>query len=410
MQGKTVKPLGAPNSVDMALRESESILGLLNMVSKRVLETLPRLHRTARENGMRRPMYDAEMDRCLDWSVTVQDARLYIAEQLLAHISRLHCMLLVQLESATVSIPAHARALHGDRRTLASELSCALSQLQGMSLTHYPSKYLCSTKSAFELLLAIIDAPYTNQAEKGSPLHLVASHAVDTLMCTLVDASETTRSLFEQTKGLSLIRRVMNNHRKSQTDMDPTGEKCFEFLLFYLQSHVFEEQVGGQRHNGSEQPAKVFDSPATPSTRTRASAMPTPFYTPMVTPRAHVRVLSHGSPSKHPGNVRPPFGKLDTEPNPFSQETNKELRRHLRTRSTDERRHLRTRSTDLPIDLWKTPRATPRVTRDVSPGRRPHNATETHDPSRYLNSPHKGTEGLGVRTSHDPPPKDATHR
>ena len=54
-----------------------ALVQLEHFLAKRVLETLPKLYRAARENGMRRPMYDAELDRCLDWSVTVQDARLY---------------------------------------------------------------------------------------------------------------------------------------------------------------------------------------------------------------------------------------------------------------------------------------------------------------------------------------------
>lgn len=297
-------------------------------------------------------------------------------------------------------------------RTLASEMGCALSQLQGMSLTHHPSKQLCSTRSAFDLMLTIIDAPYSHRGDEHSPLRLLASHALDTLMCTLVDASTETRNVFEQAKGLSRIRRVMNAHRRTQTDMDVTGTKCFEFLLFYLQAHVFEEQVGGQRSSDKEQPASVFEPPTTPATRTRPLPMQTPYYTPMATPRGHVRVLSHGSPSKHTQAARAPFGKLDAEVNPFAQDGSKEGRRHLRTRSTDERRHLRTRSTDLPADLLRTPRAPPRPIRDLSPTRRTPKARETQDvpqQPRYPTSPQKeggrSVAGLGVHTHEEPPEK-----
>lgn len=297
-------------------------------------------------------------------------------------------------------------------RTLASEMGCALSQLQGMSLTHHPSKQLCSTRSAFDLLLTIIDAPYSHRGDEHSPLRLLASHALDTLMCTLVDASSETRNVFEQAKGLSLIRRVMNAHRRTQTEMDVTGTKCFEFLLFYLQAHVFEEQVGGQRTSDKEQPASVFEPPTTPAARTRPLPTQTPYYTPMATPRGHVRVLSHGSPSKHTQASRAPFGKLDAEVNPFAQDGNKEGRRHLRTRSTDERRHLRTRSTDLPADLLRTPRAPPRPVRDLSPTRRTPKARESQDvpqPPRYPTSPQKeggrSVAGLGVHTHEEAPEK-----
>lgn len=395
-----------------------ALVQLEHFLAERVLTALPELKRSARETGMRRNSYIAELDRCLDWSVQVQDARLYststlpdpVAEQILAHVSRLHLMLQSKPGSHNLHEKDASPALERELRTLASEMGCALSQLQGMCLTHYPSKQLCSTRSAFELLLAIIDSSYSQDTDEHSPLRLLTSHALDTLMCTLVDASSETRGVFEQAKGLSLIRRVMNRHRRAPTDLDVTGAKCFEFLLFYLQAQVFEEQVGGQRTSKEEQPASVFEPPATPAMRARPTPTQTPFYTPMATPRGHVRVLSHGSPSKHTQAGRAPFGKLDTDVNPFSQDA-QEGRRHLRTRSTDERRHLRTRSTDIPADLLRTPRAPPRQVRDFSPTRRMPRARETQEGQqpRYPTSPQKegarSVAGLGVHTSDEPAEK-----
>lgn len=325
----------------------------------------------------------------------------------MAHVGRLHIMLFTNPPNHIQEDPRAAAAHDRELRTLASEMGCSLSLLQGMCLTHYPSKQLCSVRSAFDLFLAIVDAKYSQETEESSPLRLLASHALDTLMCILVDAPSEIRGTFELAKGLSIIRRVMNQHQPAQNNLDVTGAKCFEFLLFYLQAHVFEAQVGGQRTTEQgEPPASVFEPPATPATRQRPMPPSTPFYTPMATPRGHVRVLSHGSPSKHTPAGRAPFGKLDTDKNPFAQDAQKEGRRHLRTRSTDERRHLRTRSTDLPADLLRTPRAAPRPVRDLSPPRRtprPRDTEEMH--SRYPTSPHKEpdrhVDGLGVHTPDD---------
>lgn len=340
-----------------------------------------------------------------------------VAEQILAHISRVHILLQTQARSSSEEESASMPGAHRELRTLASEMGCALSLLQGMCLTHYPSKHLCSTRSAFDLLLAIVDVSYSQATDENSPLRLLASHALDTLMCTLVDATAEVRSLFEHAKGPSVVRRVMNRHQRAQNELDVTGAKCFEFLLFYLQAKAFEEQVSGQRAS-DELPTSVFEPPPTPAMRSRQTPSQTPFHTPMATPRQHVRVLSHGSPSKQAQAGRAPFGKLDTDANPFGNEGH-EGRRHLRTRSTDERRHLRTRSTDIPADLLRTPRALPRPVRDVSPTRRTPRARpdaqeaspEKAQAPRYPTSPRRDAqrfEGLGVHTPDEP--SDAPRR
>lgn len=340
-----------------------------------------------------------------------------VAEQILAHVSRVHILLQTQARNSSEEESASVPGAHRELRTLASEMGCALSLLQGMCLTHYPSKHLCSTRSAFDLLLAIVDVSYSQATDESSPLRLLASHALDTLMCTLVDATTEVRSLFEHAKGPSIVRRVMNRHQRAHNELDVTGAKCFEFLLFYLQAKAFEEQVSGQRAS-DELPTSVFEPPPTPAMRSRQTPSQTPFHTPMATPRQHVRVLSHGSPSKQAQAGRAPFGKLDTDANPFGNEGH-EGRRHLRTRSTDERRHLRTRSTDIPADLLRTPRALPRPVRDVSPSRRTPRARpdaqeaspEKEQAPRYPTSPRKDAlrfEGLGVHTPDEP--SDAPRR
>lgn len=54
-----------------------ALVQLEHFLAERVLTSLPQLKRTARESGMRRSTYSLELDRWLDWSIQVQDARLY---------------------------------------------------------------------------------------------------------------------------------------------------------------------------------------------------------------------------------------------------------------------------------------------------------------------------------------------
>ena len=187
-----------------------------------------------------------------------------MADRILTHLGRLH--LLLEQDGAD-----EARS-HNE--ALASEMGCALSLLQGICLTDYTSKRLCSVRSALEvrntdappnltlqLLLAVIDAPYNQGAKEGSPFVLLASHALDTLMCILVDASPETCGVFEHAGGLSVVRRVMRAHpstvpdtareRNSMHGFDVTGAKCYEFLLFYLQTQSFEDQAAKSEHQNT---------------------------------------------------------------------------------------------------------------------------------------------------------------
>lgn len=236
------------------------------------------------------------------------------------------------------------------------EMSCALSLLQGMCLTHLPSKQLCSSRSSLELFLAILGADYSQSTDTQSSLHLLASHAIDTLMCVLVDASPDTRRLFEQAHGLRIARRVMNVHTvpSQQDEQDLTGSKCFEFLLFYLKPNAFEEQATQQLPTTDAQ--SVFQLPETPRPRRRhgrskSAINATPFYTPMSTPRGHQRVLSYGSPTKHVMGAR---SAAAAAPNPFVGPPS----RGHHVRESD------------PQDPLQTPRARPRkIQRDHSPVR-----------------------------------------
>lgn len=187
-----------------------------------------------------------------------------------------------------------------------------------MCLTHYPSKSVCSTRQALELFLEIISAPYTFVEDK-SPLQLLPSHALDTLMCTLVDASPTTCGVFEHANGLAIVRSVMNQHSKGSgqitSETNVTAAKCFEFLLFYLQAQSFEDQAE-QLAEPTRSTSISLKPPTTPSAGRRAPGSPTaqPYAGP--TPRRNEnrsgRLGAHAAHLENPFTAR--HTRKDTQP------------------------------------------------------------------------------------------------
>lgn len=339
------------------------LVQLEHAVSQRVLHGLPEVQRYAHETGMRRATFFLQMEKMCDWSVTENGVRLHgtlhrlitVASTLLSLVNRLHIWLSMRDRS--------------DHDSLAAEMGCALSLLQGLCLTNATSKQLCSRRSALQLLLAIVSNEYVHGADENSSLRHLASHAIDTLMCTLVDALPATRRVFEHAHGLSIIRRTMNAHtpsgsvRTSEPSTDVTGSKCFEFLLFYLQTKAFEEQAA-QHHSGTTAQS-LFKPPETPKpkrgharSKSAITTTASPFYPPMSTPQMRGRVLSYGSPTKPVSHSRTPM-PLDI--NPFL---------HAQERAAPRVRELE------PEDALQTPRArqssiSEREASPGYPGRRP---------------------------------------
>lgn len=283
-----------------------------------------------------------------------------MAECLVALLGRLHILLKSQDSD--------------EQSSLAAEMGCTLSILQGMCLTNSSSKQICSRRSTLELLLTIVSADYSQSSDPTSPLRLLAPHAIDTLMCVLVDASSSTRRAFEQAHGLSIIRRVMNAHpavsgpssASGSSDLDVTGSKCFEFLLFYLQTKSFEEQAASQH---PDTPDSLFKPPETPKPkrghgRSKSAITATPFNAPMATPQLHHRVLSYGSPTKNLVHSRTPIS-LDINPFMRAQE-----RAQSRAKESEQSELL-------------TPRAQPRILdRENSPSQRSRRRELAREPTQ----------------------------
>ena len=322
-----------------------ALVQLEHAVSQRVLHELPKVRQQAKENGTRRAMFFIQVERCCDWAVYHHGVRTCLAEHLLSLLGRLHILLKL---SPTAS---------DDGNSLASEMGCALSILQGLCLTNETSRQLCSSKSSLALFLAIVKAEYSQSNDSSCALGLLIPHTLDTLMCILVDAPTDVRRAFEHAHGLSIVRRVMNarpSPSAGAANMDTTGAKCIEFLLFYLQAKEFEQQASQQLSGSTAQ--SIFRPPETPKpkrghARSRSAITATPFYTPLATPRSRQqRVLSYGSPTKHVAH-----GKLAMPPeaNPFL---------HAQSR-------VRERESS---DMLQTPRASTRhLDRETSPIRDP---------------------------------------
>ena len=317
-----------------------ALVQLEHIVSQRVLHDLPHVKQRAQENGTRRAMFFIQLERCCDWSAYHHGVKTHLAEHLLDLLGRLHLTL-----QGTYALE--------EGHSIASEMGCTMSILQGMCLTNDASRQLCSSKSSLALLLAIAKAEYCRQQPDSTALGLLVPHTLDTLMCILVDAPSDVRRSFEQAHGLSIVRRIMNTHKSAPPTSHTTHAKCIEFLLFYLQAKEFEQQAA-QQLTGNVAPS-VFQPPEAPTpkpkrghARSRSAITATPFYSPAATPLSRHRVMSYGSPTKHVSKGVP---TMLPESNPF-----------LLAKSRDAPHDPTTRTAPRPIE----PEALP-VRRDIGP-------------------------------------------
>ncbi|KAJ7265362.1 cell division control protein 14, SIN component-domain-containing protein [Mycena haematopus] len=128
--------------------------------------------------------------------------------------------------------------------TLTSQLTLALSIIQGVCLTHASTKTYLGRRYALEVLLDLFissrhlsSTPFaaTNNPSgspvkptPGAPLPL-ASVILDTLLCILVDSSPALR-VFESCHGVHAVVKIL---KRAGTPRE-VRMKCLEFLYFYL--------------------------------------------------------------------------------------------------------------------------------------------------------------------------------
>ncbi|KAJ7181587.1 cell division control protein 14, SIN component-domain-containing protein [Mycena crocata] len=127
--------------------------------------------------------------------------------------------------------------------TLTSQLSLALSIIQGVCLTHAATKTYLGRKYALEVLLDLFlssrhlsSTPFASANLSGSPVKPtpgaplpLASVILDTLLCILVDSSPALR-VFEACHGVHAIVKIL---KRAGTPRE-VRMKCLEFLYFYL--------------------------------------------------------------------------------------------------------------------------------------------------------------------------------
>ncbi|KAJ7245704.1 cell division control protein 14, SIN component-domain-containing protein [Mycena rebaudengoi] len=140
--------------------------------------------------------------------------------------------------------------------TLTSQLSVALSIVQGICLNHPPTKTYLGRKYSLEVLLDLFLAsrhlsstPFESSASTdtpGSPVKPtpgaalpLASVILDTLLCILVDSSPALR-VFEDCNGVQAVVKIL---KRAGTPRE-VRMKCLEFLYFYL----LDETASSSKH------------------------------------------------------------------------------------------------------------------------------------------------------------------
>ncbi|KAJ7682037.1 cell division control protein 14, SIN component-domain-containing protein [Mycena polygramma] len=127
--------------------------------------------------------------------------------------------------------------------TLTSQLTLALSIIQGVCLTHAPTKTYLGRRYALEVLLDLFlssrhvsSTPFAAANLSGSPVKPtpgaplpLASVILDTLLCILVDSSPALR-VFEACHGVHAVVKIL---KRAGTPRE-VRMKCLEFLYFYL--------------------------------------------------------------------------------------------------------------------------------------------------------------------------------
>ncbi|KAJ7369076.1 cell division control protein 14, SIN component-domain-containing protein [Mycena albidolilacea] len=182
--------------------------------------------------------------------------------------------------------------------TLTSQLTLALSIIQGVCLTHAPTKIYLGRRYALEVLLDLFlssrhvsSAPFAggNTPAAGSPVKPafgtplpLASVILDTLLCILVDSSPALR-VFEACHGVHAVVKIL---KRAGTPRE-VRMKCLEFLYFYLLDET----------TASLPASAPAPSPATPT--------PTPAPTAPSTPRQPSTPNANRKPFPNATPVRP---------------------------------------------------------------------------------------------------------
>ncbi|KAK0522128.1 hypothetical protein OC835_006679 [Tilletia horrida] len=92
----------------------------------------------------------------------------------------------------------------GEPEAIAEEIVACLSLLQGLAVCDQRSRTACTSRSALESILLFLSTPHLSEMDLTAP----ACHALDLLMCVLVDAEDHVSDLFEALGGIDEISSV----------------------------------------------------------------------------------------------------------------------------------------------------------------------------------------------------------
>ncbi|KAK0526260.1 hypothetical protein OC834_004861 [Tilletia horrida] len=92
----------------------------------------------------------------------------------------------------------------GEPEAIAEEIVACLSLLQGLAVCDKRSRTACTSRSALESILLFLSTPHLSEMDLTAP----ACHALDLLMCVLVDAEDHVSDLFEALGGIDEISSV----------------------------------------------------------------------------------------------------------------------------------------------------------------------------------------------------------
>ncbi|KZT29404.1 hypothetical protein NEOLEDRAFT_1215077 [Neolentinus lepideus HHB14362 ss-1] len=219
----------------------------------------------------------------LDSFLSLQDAfECNIATRLMGWISHNTFSL-----ETYISRETEDRARPTESTALMSQLTQALTIIQGVALVHKPSKLYLGRKYSLEVLVDLISTtrrvttpsstpdhkrhksvPSVTTTQSSAPVMPSTPHAalqsaiLDTLCCILVDSPAALRH-FEEADGLSVISKLI---RRSSTPKE-VRIKCIEFLVFYVMDETESASVLGHEPRSASEPSRPV--PTAPSTPTR---------------------------------------------------------------------------------------------------------------------------------------------
>ncbi|KAK0535308.1 hypothetical protein OC842_002350 [Tilletia horrida] len=187
------------------IRDTLQIIASPTSASKTRLEALAKIEQHIASMVLSRSSQKAAV-----WWSLQADRECNVAATLLPHLHvlHLHLALLTPQPSGFTSArrggPMLTLGARGEPEAIAEEIVACLSLLQGLAVCDKRSRTACTSRSALESILLFLSTPHLSEMDLTAP----ACHALDLLMCVLVDAEDHVSDLFEALGGIDEISSV----------------------------------------------------------------------------------------------------------------------------------------------------------------------------------------------------------